>query len=121
LVALVFAMFTALYRNWRYQNYAIHVRRRIWLEAARDEQRCRNDLFLGTSLPVFGWNTGRPIDINKWKADFAKTDDELQLSIDKRIKEEKHRVTEFVVAGNLCLISICIAMVSLVVLAWLNF
>jgi hypothetical protein len=121
LVALVLALFTALYRNWRYQNYVLAVKRRLWSEAGRDEQRCRNDLFLGASLPIFGWDTGKPINMDEWKAKFAKSDAEAESAIARCLKDEQHRFTEIRVAGNVCLGSICIAMAALVVLAFFNF
>src|ERR1700733_3746757 len=41
---LSFAMFAALYRNYRYQNYLINVFKKAYLQACLQEQRCKNDL-----------------------------------------------------------------------------
>jgi hypothetical protein len=59
-VALVVAMFAALYRNYRYQDYLMAFGTMAYTEALRDEQRCRNDLF--QVVPAYSWEDGKPID-----------------------------------------------------------
>jgi hypothetical protein len=58
---------------------------------------------------------------SKWNKQFPARDAEAERMVQKQLKEEKHRITEFTVAGNICLASICVAMVSLVVIAFKNF
>ena len=59
-------------------------------------------------------------DMVEWNKQFPASDAEAERMVQKQLKEEKHRITEFTVAGNNCLAAICVAMVSLVVIAFKN-
>lgn len=60
LISLVISMVAALYRNLRYPNCVLEVRRRIWLEARLDEQQHRKELF--KAQPSVDVHTGKAID-----------------------------------------------------------
>ena len=119
LLALVLAMFSALYRNWRYQNYLLMMAKKAWLESQSEEHQRRNEFFQDAT--AYGWQTGKRIDIDEWNPKFEKSQAELERGLSKLAKEEKYRLREFTVAGNLCLLAISVAMVSLVVIAFMNF
>jgi len=119
LLALVLAMFAALYRNWRYQNYLLMMAKTTWWESQREEQQRRND-FLQVAK-VSGWQTGKRINLDEWNPKFQKLQADLEKELAKLRREEKHRLREFTVAGNVCLVAIGVAMMSLVVIAFMNF
>ena len=45
LISLAVALVAALYRNYRYMSYVFAVKERVWLEASRYQQQCKNDFF----------------------------------------------------------------------------
>jgi hypothetical protein len=120
LIALVVAMISALYRNLRYPNYVLAVRNRLWIEASRYQQQCKNDVFQ-VDRSVVSWQSGGPIDIQAWTSGFKESDAELEIIVKDRVKQENRLLNEFKAAEYFCLSSICIAMVSLVWLALRNF
>jgi hypothetical protein len=116
---LTFAMFAALYRNFRYQNYLTDVFKKAYLQSELQEQRCKNDLY--QAAHTYDWQAAKQINIDEWNPEFQTKDADLKKAIHKLEKEEKRRLTEIAIAGNTCLVSIGIAMVALVVMAFLNF
>jgi hypothetical protein len=120
LVALVVAMVAALYRNLRYPNYLLAVRNRLWIEASRYQQQCKNDVFQA-DRSVVSWQSGTPIDLVEWTAGFRKSDAGLEILVQDRTRRENRLLSEFKAAEYVCLSSICVAMLSLVWLALRNF
>jgi hypothetical protein len=116
---LSFAMFAALYRNYRYQNYLINVFKKAYLQSGRIEQQCKNDLY--QTAYTYDWHAAKQINIDEWNEEFRTSDPDLEKAIQKLEKEEKLHLKEIAVAGNTCLVSIFVAMVALVVIAFKNF
>jgi hypothetical protein len=118
-VALVIAMFAAFVPELSLSKLLDGVWQESLTEALRDEERCRNDLF--EVVPTHSWEAGKPIDMVEWNKQFSASDAEAEPMVQKQLKGEKHRITEFTVAGTICRAAICVAMVSLVVIAFKNF
>ena len=93
--------------------------KKAYLKSGLQEQRCKNDLY--QAAHTYDWHAAKQINIDEWNQEFQTSDADLEKAIQKLEKEEKHRLTEIAVAGNTCLVSIGIAMVALVVMAFLNF
>jgi len=113
-------MTAALYRNLRYPNYLLAVHNKLWIQASRYQQQCKNDVFL-SDRSVRSWQSGDPIDLQDWTQEFQKSDAGLETLVQERTKGENRLLREFKCAEYVCIVSICIAMVSLVWLALRNF
>ncbi len=120
LIALVVALIFALYRNLRYPTYVLAVRNRLWIEASRCQQQRKNDVFQ-VDRSVVSWQSGEPIDLQEWTAEFRKSDAGLETLVEDQLKRENRLLKEFKCAEYVCLSSITIAMLSLVWLALRNF
>jgi hypothetical protein len=120
LVALVVALTAALYRNLRYPSYVLAVYNRLWIEASRHQQQCKNDLFQAQPGTI-SLQSGDPIDLEEWKSDFNKSDAGLEVLVRDRLKRENRLLKEFKCAEYVCLSSISVSMISLVCLALRNF
>jgi hypothetical protein len=120
LVSLVFALVTAMYRNFRYPYYALAATERVRIEAMQYQQRCKNDLFQVDRSAV-AIQTGRPIDLKQWTDDFNKSDAGLVTLIKEKKKREERLLAEVGWVERVCLVSICVAMIALVWLALRNF
>ena len=116
---LTFAMFAALYRNLRYQNYLIGVFKKAYLQAWRIEQQRKNDLY--QTACIYDWHAAKQINIDEWNEEFRTSDPDREKAIQKLEKEEKLHLKEIAVAGNTCLVAGFVAMVALVVIAFKNF
>jgi hypothetical protein len=120
LVSLVIALTTSLYRNLRYPSYFIAVRNRIWIEACRQQQQSKNDVFQ-SEKNLIAIQTGEPIDMQEWTREFKKSDAGLEKLIGERVRRENRLLIEVRVAEYVCLSSVGLAMISLVWLALRNF
>lgn len=120
LITLVLAMMAALYRNLRYPNYVLAVRNRLWIEASRYQQQCKNNVFQ-VERNMISWQSGRPIDLQVWTAGFKESDAGLESLVKERAERENRLLNEFKSAEYVCLFFICMAMISLVWLALCNF
>jgi hypothetical protein len=119
LLALVLAMFAALWRNWRYQNYLLMMAKKVWGQSQYEEQQRRNEFFQVAT--VSGWQTGKRINLDEWNPQFQTMQAGLEKKLAKLARQEKLHLKEIAVAGNSCLVSIFLAMVALVVIAFKNF
>jgi hypothetical protein len=90
------------------------------LEAARDEQQCKNEVLLAESNPI-DLHSGERLDLKEWSAGFKESDSDLEILIKKRSKRRDRLLNEWRRAEYVCLGAICVAMVSLVWLALRNF
>jgi hypothetical protein len=120
LVALVVAMIAALYRNLRYPTYVLATYNKLWIEASRHQQQCKNDVFLA-DRNVRSLQSGGPIDLQDCTAGFKESDAKLETLIIERTERENRLLKEFRAAEYVCISFVCVAMVSLVWLALANF
>ena len=120
LVSLVCALTAALYRNFRYPNYVLATYNRLWIEACRQQQQRKNDVFQA-DRSVVSLQSGTPINLLEWTRDFKKSDSGLEALIKERTVLENRLLGEFKAAEFVCLVSICLAMISLVWIALSNF
>ena len=120
LVSLVCALTAALYRNFRYPNYLLATYNRLWIEASRHQQQRKNDV-VQADRSIISLQSGTPIDLQEWIKEFKKSDSGLESLIKERAVRENCLLREFKVAEFFCIVSICVAMTSLVWLALSNF
>ncbi|MHB1795511.1 MAG: hypothetical protein ACYCPO_11135 [Acidobacteriaceae bacterium] len=119
LVSLVIALIAALYRNFRYPNYKLEVRKRIWMEALLKEQQCKKDFF-SVNRGMIDIHTGQPIS-GQWAQECEESDSRTKDAIDASSKRENRLLQEWHWAEYACVITIGIAMIALVWLAIRNF
>jgi hypothetical protein len=117
LVALVVAIFTAMFRNYMYLHWAERFKDRVFLTKAHEELQARNSLYKENAT-LAGKLEENPFDINPWNTG---TSAPVQKFIGKKTKLDNRLKLAFTIAGNFCLGSIFIAMLSLVWLAICNF
>jgi lysylphosphatidylglycerol synthetase-like protein (DUF2156 family) len=120
LVSLVVAIVAALYRNFRYSNYSIATNYRQWLGTAKYAQERQNDVFQ-TQQPITAIQTGKPLDLAEWTAQFNETDAKLGELNSKERKREGRLWREWRTAEIVCLVAVSVAMIALVWLALYNF
>ncbi len=87
LIALVLAMIAAIYRNWKFPFYLLAHHARQNFVAKQEKERYRRDYIL--VVPSFALEDGKPIEVQKFLAQFAE-DEKL---LDKRIAECKKQET----------------------------
>jgi hypothetical protein len=105
LVSLAVALVAALYRNFRYPNYILAVDKRLWMAASKLTQERKNDVLQAQDMrrPIYGLQTGRPIDLDDWTPKFNKSDSGLKGLIDKELRREKRLMREWRTAEKICL------------------
>lgn len=119
LFALVVAIYAALHRNYRYQDYLLMTAKKAWWESEREEQQRRNDL--NQEAHTYGWQISKQIKIDEWNVTFLKLQSELEKKLVKLQKVEKRRWREINAMENICIGTALFAMVALVVIAFKNF
>jgi hypothetical protein len=120
LVSLTLALLAGLYRSFRYPYYIMQVRRVVWIEAARYEQKIRGELIVASG-PTVAIRTGNLINKTKILEEFGSSDVELDTVIKDNIKKRELLLKECHSAEAVCLAAIAIAMFSLVWLALCTF
>jgi hypothetical protein len=120
LVALVIAMLTSLYRNFRYPYYILAVKNLSWINAKLYQQERKRDYFQADP-DVKSWTTGGPIDVASWTADVEKANLEIRSEIKQRNSRQLRLLREVKISESVCLVAVATAMISLVYLALDNF
>ncbi len=120
LVFLGFAMLAGLFRNFRYPNYVMQIRKVSWIKATLYQAKCRLDLMKADPAAV-DIRTGQVIDIVQKMKEFAE-DDKESSAILKQNEEIGERLRkQWTYAEWFCLTFLFLEMVSLVWLALANF
>lgn len=119
LISLLVTIVAGLYRNFRYPNYVLKVRSRIWLEARLKEQQCKKDFF--KRHPSIDIDTGEFIDASQWISETKESDEKTEELIQQLNKEEKGLEHEWHWAEFVCLASVLAAMIALTLLALITF
>jgi hypothetical protein len=121
LVALVVTLFSALFRNLRYPKYVLSATEIGYWEASIEEQERRREMIGAEQGRVADIYTGLPFDTKKTARELGKsTEEALKIMSQKRSREKRH-LREWQTAEKVCLTAVCVAMVSLVWLALVNF
>jgi len=118
LVALVGAMISAMYRNWKFHFYVLGAWMRQDLAAKQERERCRRDLIV--NFPMLSAEDGKPIRVQEWLAEFAKDDETCTARIAECTKQETSafkytRVSEYLTLG----LAVC-GMLLLTAIAWFD-
>ena len=121
LVALVVAIFSALYRNLRYPNYVLSVAESGYWEARIEEQKRRGEAIGAGRNLVADVLTGEPMDAKKTARELADATKRALEEMPKKKAVEQRYLKEWQTAEKVCLTAVCVAMVSLVWLALANF
>lgn len=119
LVSLIVAIAAALYRNFRYPFYVTRVRNLNIYVAQREEQQRRNALF--QKKPIHDFETGSELDLVKWTVEFEKSDLQVEALIRRTNQQQRKLWVECVGVELLCLAALASAIVTLGLLAWINF
>lgn len=120
LVVFTAAIIAALYRNFRYPFYVLAAKQLSWIRAKLHEQECRKD-YLRADPNVHSWQTGEQIDVPTWISGAEKAVAELQPEIAKKEKRTTRLFREVQISEGACLLSVALGMISLALLALLNF
>jgi hypothetical protein len=114
LVALVVAIFSALFRNLRYPNYVLSAADiRCW-DARIEEQELKRE----RSMYV---ESDQPTDAEKTAYELPESTKEAVKLMPKKKSVERRHLKEWKAAEKVCLTAVCVAMVCLVWLALVNF
>jgi len=119
LIALVLAMIAAMYRNWKYPCYLMACYSKQEFIAMRDREQCRLDLLV--TVPALSMRDGKPIDVEKARVDFGKTDKEFEGEIAKFQKQETSVFNLVRRVERVALTLVVTGMALLVAVAWKTF
>jgi hypothetical protein len=119
LVTLVFAMATAMFRNWKFQFYSFATWMRQNLEAKQEKGRCERNLM--ATGPVLSVEDGKPINATEWMAGFERDDQALTDQIAKCIKLETSAFNYTRIAEYVALVLAICGISLLIAVAWRNF
>ena len=119
LVALVLAMITAMYRNWKYPFYLIAIYGRQYAAAQLERERSKRDFFVRT--PSIDPESGQLNDVQVIHAQFAQDEKALNDKIDECQRQEHSTFEQTKWLERLALALIVISMGMLIALAWRNF
>jgi hypothetical protein len=120
LVALVAAMVSAMYRNWRFQFYLLAVYGRQWMEAK--QQKMYREREYVTAFPELGRNDdGSAVDLVAFNHQFAEDDKVFNAKIKECKDQEESSFTVVKWCEYTALSLITAGMGLLIGLAWLNF
>jgi len=120
LVALVVAMFAAMYRNFRYPYYLMNVWQGFKLSKWEARERSKRNYF--AAVPAHSLQDGKPIDGAEWARDFdSRIEPALKAKISEFARGEKATYRETQIAEALSLVAAVVGISFLVLLAWKNF
>jgi hypothetical protein len=119
-VSLALIILLSLYRNWRYQFYALRSSRHEYFSAEQRERRSREELFRKVPGNI-AIQTGKPIDYEVWHKDFLETDAEMSKVLQQWEKKKDNIFKETVIVESVALVLVVFSILTLVCLAWRNF
>ena len=112
-------MVMAMFRNWRHPIYMMYSLHRQSTEAKRGREiRKRGAIAFGRSMDI---QTGLPIDPKKHVEDFRPIDQEFTERVKELTESEDSSLRLVLYLERGTLILSCLSILSLIVLAWLNF
>jgi hypothetical protein len=116
LICLGLTMLTALYRNFRYPNYVMQIRKISWIRCSRYQQRCRRD-YLSEDTTAVSIQTGESIDTAKTLKELDESDVDVGQLLEENEKMGERLRKQWKYAENLCL---TLAFLSMAFLIWLG-
>ena len=120
LVALVLAMFSGMYRNWKFPFYLLATAAREDTLAKQNRDKCGHDYCV--RFPSAGIDSGgKPLDLEKYQRDFDADTKIYEGLLAKCKKQEDSAFKAVMVVEYATLFLLATGMGLLVALAWKNF
>jgi hypothetical protein len=89
-------------------------------EAYREKERCRAQYIKGTPFNI-DLDSGKPIDVEQFAAEWEKSDKESADSIEKASKRKASYLKCWTYSERTCLVALVVSVIWLVLLTWWNF
>jgi len=121
LLVLLLAMIAAMYRNWKYPYYLIASYLLEQFTADQETERRRADMVEAFGSSSININDGRPVNVPKSLSKLKEVDGIFERKIAEFKKDQASALGLVGKAEIAALSLIVIAMVMLMVLAWINF
>lgn len=120
LVLLGLTMLAGLFRNFRYPNYVMQIRKISWIRCSRYQQRCRRD-YLSADTTAVSIQTGQLIDTEKTMKELDESDVEVGQILEENETLGERMRKQWTYAEQLCLALAFLSMASLIWLGLSNF
>jgi hypothetical protein len=121
LILLGLTMLAGLFRNFRYPNYVMQIRKISWIRSSRYQQRCKCDCIKANPATQIDIHTGQLINIAQTIKGLEESDVELGRVVKEQERKGERLRKQWAYAEWFCLASVVLSMASLIWLALSNF